>query len=96
MKFDPDNLPEFKMPSNLMEKVYELSGDKDVGKGVLMAYLTQDGSPVIFMKCNSKIIDMGLRKAMEAYLEEAEAQSLNALGFIDQDDIDDEDEGLQN
>jgi len=98
MKFDPENLPEFKMPTNLLDKVFDLSGDREVGKGVLVAYLTQDGSPVIYMKTNSKIVDMGLRKAMETYLDEAEAQALGGLDFVERDDIidrDDEDEGLQ-
>ena len=98
MKFDPEGLPEFKMPTNLLDKVFDLSGDREVGKGVLVAYLTQDGSPVIYMKTNSKIVEMGLRKAMESYLEEAEAQALGGLGFVEQDDIidrDDEDEGFQ-
>ena len=98
MKFDPENLPEFKMPTNLLEKIFDLSGNHDVGKGVLVAYLTQEGNPVIFMKASGKIIEMGLRKATECYLEEAESQGLGGLGFIEQDDIidrDDEDEGLQ-
>jgi hypothetical protein len=92
MNIDPENLPEFQMPLKLMDKIYEFSGNSKVGKGVLIVYLSQDGSPVIFNKSNSKIIEMGVRKAVETYLEGAEVESLNALGFLDKDDIDPEDE----
>ena len=48
MNFDPDNMPRFEMPKKLLDKVFDLSGAEDVGKGLLLAYLTQDGSPVVF------------------------------------------------
>ena len=86
MDIDPDNLPEFKMPTRILDKVYELSGSSKVGKGIIMGYLMQDGSPVIFSKASSKIVEMGLRQAMESYLEELAAQGTIPLGFADDDD----------
>ena len=29
MNFDPDNVPEFKMPTKMLDKVYELSGSRE-------------------------------------------------------------------
>lgn len=96
MNFDPDNMPRFEMPKKLLDKVFDLSGAEDVGKGLLLAYLTQDGSPVVFLKSNSKIVEMGLRKAMESYLEDLEAAGETDLGFVGgENPMDDEDEGLQ-
>ena len=93
MNFDPDNVPEFKMPTKMLDKVYELSGSHEVGKGLLLGYLTQDGSPIIFLKTNSKIVEMGLRKAMESYLTEMEEEGTTSLGMAGGfDDIDDDDE----
>lgn len=37
-----------------------------------MAYVDQDGCPVIYTKVASSIVEMGLRKALEKYLIEAE------------------------
>ena len=37
-----------------------------------MAYVSQDGCPVIYTKVASSIVEMGLRKALEKYLIEAE------------------------
>ncbi len=76
----------------MLDKVYDLSGSHEVGKGLLLGYLTQDGSPVIFMKANSKIVEMGLRKAMESYLTEMEEEGTTSLGMAGLDDIDDDDE----
>ena len=93
MNFDPDNVPEFKMPTKMLDKVYELSGSHEVGKGLLLGYLTQDGSPIIFLKTNSKIVEMGLRKAMESYLAEMEEEGTTSLGMAGGlDDLDDDDE----
>lgn len=91
MDMDPENLPEFKMPAKLLDKLYDLSGSNKVGKGILMAYLTQDGMPVIFGKQSSKIVEMGLRKGMESYLEELSAHGIMPLGYDLNDDDDLED-----
>lgn len=92
MKLDPDQLPEFKMPTKMLDTLFELSGSHEVGKGLLLGYLTQDGSPVIFLKSNSKIVEMGLRKAMESYLTEMEEEGTTSLGMAGLDDLDDDDE----
>jgi hypothetical protein len=37
-----------------------------------MAYTDQDGSPMIFCRAGSQIVEMGIRKALEKYLIEIE------------------------
>ena len=78
-----------------MDKVFDLSGAEDVGQGILLSYLTQEGTPVVFLKTNSKVVEMGLRKAMETYLEDLESTEDLNLGFLDGDNPLDDDEGLQ-
>jgi hypothetical protein len=74
---DPDNLPSFKLPPSLIEKLYEFTGDAhDSSKGILIAYTDQKGSPMIYTKCGSPIIDMGIRKALEKYLIEIEGADM--------------------
>ena len=75
MNFDPEDLPKFEIPSRLFDKIYEFSGPTDQSRGILMAYLTQEGTPLIFARYGSKIIEFGLRKAMESYLQETEDAS---------------------
>ena len=70
---DPDNLPKFQIPASLIKKLYEFSGgSSDQSKGFLLAYTDQDGSPMIFCKAGSQIVEMGIRKALEKYLIEIE------------------------
>lgn len=95
MNFDPNDMPQFKMPTKLLDKVFDLSGAEDVGQGILLSYLTQEGTPVVFLKTNSKVVEMGLRKAMETYLEDLESTEDLNLGFLDGDNPLDDDEGLQ-
>ena len=74
---DPDNLPAFQLPPNLIEKLYEFSGNShDSSKGILIAYTDQNGSPMIYNKFGSPIIDMGIRKALEKYLIEIEGADM--------------------
>ena len=70
---DPDNLPSFQIPQDLLEKLYEFTGSStDSSKGFLMAYVDQNGSPMIFCRAGSQIVEMGIRKALEKYLIEIE------------------------
>jgi hypothetical protein len=89
MNFDPEDLPKFEVPSKLFDKIYEFSGPIESARGVLFAYLTQDGTPLIYARYGSKVVEFGLRKAMESYLQEAEDTS--SVFGIDMDG----DEGIE-
>jgi len=72
-EIDPSNLPAFKIPQSLLDKLYEFTGDtSDSSKGFLMAYTDQNGTPMIFCRAGSQIVEMGIRKALEKYLIEIE------------------------
>jgi len=76
-KVDPENLPTFQIPPNLIEKLYEFSGSShDSSKGILIAYTDQNGSPMIYCKSGSAIVEMGIRKAVEKYLIEIEGADM--------------------
>ena len=60
------------MPSNFIEQIYELSGNADKYKGVLLAYVSEDGSPVIYCKYDSQVVEFGVRKALEKYLQNSD------------------------
>lgn len=62
-------IPQFEMPSNFIEQIYELSGNADKYKGVLLAYVSEDGTPVIYCKYDSQVVEFGVRKALEKYLQ---------------------------
>lgn len=84
-----DQLPEttmFEMPTNIIEQVYELSGNADKYKGVVLAYLSEDVSPVIYSKFDSQIVELGMRKALGQYLQSLDDSEL-PLGF-DENDFD--------
>ena len=68
----PDNLPEeFTIPNSFLDKLFEFTGDGDDG-GFILAYVTQDGRPLIQCKIGSQIVEMGLRKALEKFLDDME------------------------
>jgi len=64
-----DNM-EFAIPQNFLDKLYELTGSADKYKGFLLVYSNEKGNPIIFNKCKSHLIEMGLIKTIESYLEE--------------------------
>ena len=72
---DPESLPPFSVPETLLDQLFEFSGDADHSKGFILAFVTQEGKPLVYTKTQNQIVEMGLRKALEKYLigvEEAE------------------------
>lgn len=69
-EFDPEELPEFQMPRNLLTQIYEFTGSTEENKGFMLIFVDQNGSPQIMTQASSQILEMGLRKATEEYLVE--------------------------
>ena len=63
---DPDQ--EFSIPSELVDKIYELSGGVDKYKGVIMAVSTDAGRPLIYQRFDCGMTELALSKALEAFL----------------------------
>lgn len=77
-----DNFKQFKIPENYFNKLYEFSGSDESSKGFIVAYVSQDGCPMIYTKVANPIVEMGLVKALEKYLQEMD----NAQDSIDMSD----------
>jgi hypothetical protein len=77
-EFNPEEIPEFRVPQQLLEKIFELSGESEHNRGFILAMVDQTGKPVVFTKSQNQIVDMGLRKSLEKYLIELE-ESENLL-----------------
>jgi|DEB0MinimDraft_12_1074336.scaffolds.fasta_scaffold00003_48 hypothetical protein len=61
---------EFSIPENFIDKIYEFSGGADKNKGMILALCTENGSPTIYSRHDSTIIELGLRKALENFLSD--------------------------
>ena len=84
-KPNPNNIPDFVLPERLLEQIYEFSGTGDSAKGFLLAFVGQNGSPAIYTKTDTQIIEMGLRKAVEQYLEQSEHTDIDSnIGPIEE------------
>lgn len=59
---------EFSIPDNFIEKIYEFSGGADKYKGIILAVCTENGSPTIYSKFDSSIVELGLKKAVSDYI----------------------------
>jgi hypothetical protein len=68
---------DFVIPENLLERLYDFSGDADSSKGFVLAYASQSGNPIVYTKTTSRLIEMGLRKALEQYLSQAEQHDID-------------------
>jgi len=77
---DSEDFPmeNFRLPESFLEQLFEFSGSTDGNRGILLAFVNQDGSPLIYSKSDNQIIEMGLRKAVEKFLlDSEEAEHLN-------------------
>jgi len=77
----------FQVPKTYIEQIYELSGDADKYKGMFLLFLSEEGTPVIYCKYDSQIVEFGVRKALEKYLDHMDGQE-TSLSF-EGDDKDD-------
>ena len=76
--FNDNDMPNFVLPESFLNQLFEFSGSTDGNKGFILAFVNQQGSPMIYTKADNQIIEMGLRKAIERYiLDFEEAESYN-------------------
>ena len=66
---------DFRVPTEWVDKLYELSGGADKYKGVLLALSSEQGDPLIYFKFDSGMTEAALRKSMADYLNSADVQS---------------------
>lgn len=60
-----DENEEFCIPSEMVEKIYELSGGADKYKGVILAVSSENGKPLIYCKFDCGMTEFALTKALE-------------------------------
>tara|TARA_R110000824_G_scaffold140723_1_gene306906 strand:+ start:3346 stop:3612 length:267 start_codon:yes stop_codon:yes gene_type:complete len=65
-----DEIPPFSIPEATLLQLFELTGSADSHKGFVLAYVNEKGSPVIFSKTDSQIVEMGLHQALQQFLED--------------------------
>jgi hypothetical protein len=68
-EFEMEEQPEFNIPESLVNKLYELSGDSDKYKGLIIACISEKGNPIIYHRFDSVITELGLKKALFDFLE---------------------------
>ena len=56
---------EFSIPSEMVEKIYELSGGVAKYKGVILAVSSENGKPLIYCKFDCGMTEFALTKALE-------------------------------
>jgi hypothetical protein len=78
-----ENFKQFKIPENYFNKLYEFSGSDESSKGFIVAYVSQDGCPMIYTKVANPIVEMGLVKALEKYLDEVDKEQ-NSIDMTDE------------
>lgn len=59
---------EFSIPSEMVDKLYELSGGADKYKGIIMAVSSENGRPLIYQRFDCGMTELGLCKALEDFL----------------------------
>jgi len=73
---DPENLSKFSLPESMLSQLFEFSGSSGGDSGFILSYVNQEGLPAVITKASSPIVEMGLRKALEQYLEHISSQEI--------------------
>lgn len=75
----------FNIPKKFFDKLYEFTGSDESNRGFILAYVPQDGDPIVYTKAAGSIIEMGLRKALEQFLMDAENSGQNVdIGEVEE------------
>jgi|TARA_R100001163_G_C5016880_1_gene160915 hypothetical protein len=64
---EEDSDTEFSIPSEMVDKLYELSGGVDKYKGIIMAVSSDAGRPLIYQRFDCAMTELALLKALEDY-----------------------------
>ncbi len=67
---DNQNLRNLYSQRSILQQLYELTGGPKCYKGFIIAYCTEEGTPIIHTNCESQITESGLIKSMENYINE--------------------------
>ncbi|MBK27184.1 MAG: hypothetical protein CME70_24485 [Halobacteriovorax sp.] len=88
--FDPEDLNQFNIPTSFLDQLVEFTGADDTSRGYILSYVDQYGNPMVLSRFSTQIIEMGLRKALEKYLIQAEESEAgqSGPGFDDLSDLD--------
>lgn len=70
----------FLLPEKFLDRLYEITGQEDSSKGFIVCYVDDSGAPMVYTKSDNRITEMGLRKALEEYLDEYERTQIIDLG----------------
>jgi hypothetical protein len=73
---DPEGLEDFYIPENILKQLFEFTGSSKSDGGFILSFVNQDGFPSVITKAYSPIIEIGLRKALEQYLDQMSAQEI--------------------
>ena len=86
---DPENLSKFHLPENILNQLFEFSGSNSGDSGFILSFVNQDGLPSVITKASSPIVEMGLRKALEQYLDQLASQEieLNSGGDLGDEEM---------
>lgn len=71
-----EDFPSFILPESFLKQLFEFSGSTEGNRGFLLAFVNQEGSPMVYTKTDNQIIEMGLRKAIEKYIIESEESEM--------------------
>ena len=72
-----DDETDFRLPTEWVDKIYELSGGAEKYKGILMALSSEQGDPLIYFKYDSGMTEAALTKTMTDYLRNLDNVRLN-------------------
>ena len=64
---EEDSDTEFSIPSEMVDKLYELSGGVDKYKGIIMAVSSDAGRPLIYQRFDCTMTELALLKALEDF-----------------------------
>ena len=60
-EFEDGEFPPFVLPESFLNQLFDLSGSTDGNRGFVLAFVNQEGSPMVYSRSDSQIIEMGLR-----------------------------------
>jgi hypothetical protein len=74
---DEDEENDFHIPSEMVDKLYELSGGAEKYKGIIMAVSSENGKPLIYRKFDCAMTQLALSKCLEDFLESSTIEKLS-------------------
>jgi len=70
----------FILPEKFLDRLFDLTGEEEGSRGFIVCFVDSLGNPMVYTKTGNRVTEMGLKKALQEFLDDIEGPRVIDLG----------------